>query len=63
LAKRRKFQYNVNFKRPPKTSKEAIDTLQEVDARYEVSKSYLSGEKFNPETSLQDSETKEEMEK
>lgn len=35
----------VHFKRPPKTSEEAIDTLKEVDSRYEANKSYLSGPK------------------
>jgi hypothetical protein len=47
LKRTNKFKYNLNFKRPPKTSKEAIDTLQEVDARYEVSKDSLSGERYN----------------
>lgn len=29
--------------RPPSTSKEALNTLKEVDARFEANKKYLAG--------------------
>jgi hypothetical protein len=33
----------IKFLRPPKTSKEALNTLKEVDARFEVSRKFLTG--------------------
>ena len=36
---------NLKYKRPPKTSAEAMQTLQEVDARFEVMKQHLVGKK------------------
>ena len=39
--------HNVKFRRPPTTSSEALKTLQEVDARYEVNSKYLSGVPFS----------------
>ena len=35
----------VHFKRPPKTTEEAIETLKEVDKRFEANKSFLEGKK------------------
>ena len=47
----------MKFMRPPKNSKEAIKTLKETDARFEVNKSFLVGNKG----SLKKSESNEEM--
>lgn len=33
----------VHFKRPPRTSEEAIETLKEADQRFEVNKRFLVG--------------------
>jgi hypothetical protein len=44
------------LKRPPRTSEEALNTLKDVDARYELKKHFLSGELFNPDTTLVSSE-------
>ena len=46
----------VQYLRPPKNSKEAIHTLQETDARFEVNKQFLVGGKG----SLNDRESTEE---
>ena len=35
----------VHFKRPPKTSQEAIEVLQEADKRFELAKNFLAGSK------------------
>ena len=35
----------VHFKRPPKTSEEAIETLKEADMRFELNKKFLAGTK------------------
>ena len=48
---------SVKFIRPPKNSKEAIKTLQETDARFEVNKQFLEGNKG----SLKKSESNEDM--
>ena len=48
---------SVKFMRPPKNSREAIKTLQETDARFEVNKSFLEGNKG----SLKKSESNEDM--
>jgi hypothetical protein len=39
----RKQSVKVKFRRPPKTSKEAMQALKEADARFEVNKKYLVG--------------------
>ena len=46
----------MKYRRPPKTTKEAIKTLQETDARFEVNKQFLEGNKG----SLKDTESVEE---
>ena len=33
----------VHFKRPPKTSEEAMEALQEADKRFELAKNFLTG--------------------
>jgi len=45
----------LKYKRPPKTSEEAMSTLQEVDARFEVNKSHLVGNigKLKEDVSMQ----------
>lgn len=36
-------KHKLRLKRPPKTSSEALKTLQEADARFELGKRYLAG--------------------
>jgi hypothetical protein len=38
-----KLEMPIKFLRPPTTSKEALNTLKEVDARYEANSKYLIG--------------------
>ena len=33
----------VHFRRPPRTSEEALETLKEADQRFEMGKKYLVG--------------------
>lgn len=35
----------MHFKRPPKTTEEAIETLKEVDQRFEQNRQFLTGPK------------------
>jgi len=44
-SKEKAMRLRVHFKRPPKTSEEAIETLQEADLRFEHSKQFLAGSK------------------
>ena len=36
-------RHEVKLRRPPVTSSEALKTLQEADARFELGKDYLAG--------------------
>jgi hypothetical protein len=56
LTKRGKSGFKVRLRRPPRSSEEALNTLKDVDARYELKKHFLSGELFNPDTTLVSSE-------
>ncbi len=51
--------HNIKLRRPPQTSTEALKTLKEVDARYEVGAKFLSGTPFsNIKKPLTDAEIK-----
>ena len=63
VTRKKKLNYKIRFRRPPKTSAEAMETLKEVDARYELQKHFLSGELYNPHTSLVSSEKAKQTEK
>jgi hypothetical protein len=47
---------NVAFLRPPRTSKEALEVLKEVDVRYDKNKKHLYGDKSQSEENKDEEE-------